>query len=177
MADFCQQCLIDMYGEDLGDMAGLCEPGYVVTALCETCGPTRVDHDGKCVTNCDLQHASMETITPKGKDMNDELLQFLRRSRDEIVTLQKQVARLEPKAEAYDLLRDVVGFIPKAARGYGEDIVWRMEQRIRELEAQPAAEKTAQMPPQPMPGNVAGGARGHTAAEAMNVAHTPAALD
>jgi hypothetical protein len=48
VADFCKQCSIDMFGEDLGDMAGLCKEDEVVSVLCEGCGPTCVDSEGSC---------------------------------------------------------------------------------------------------------------------------------
>lgn len=52
MADFCKQCSIDNFGEDFGDLAGLCQPGEVVEALCEGCihdGLCDVDHTGTCL--------------------------------------------------------------------------------------------------------------------------------
>ena len=53
MADFCKQCSIDTFGEDIGDLAGLMSAsqaatGHLVPALCEGCGPTYVDHLGVC---------------------------------------------------------------------------------------------------------------------------------
>ena len=48
MADFCKQCSIEIFGEDLGDMRGLCGEGFVVSSLCEHCGAIYVDHDGVC---------------------------------------------------------------------------------------------------------------------------------
>lgn len=49
MADFCQQCSIEIWGKDHRDLASLCLLGEFVEALCEGCGPTYVDGDGKCV--------------------------------------------------------------------------------------------------------------------------------
>lgn len=48
MADFCKQCSIDQFGEDFGDVAGLCEEGEMVRILCEGCaeGFVWVDHTG-----------------------------------------------------------------------------------------------------------------------------------
>jgi hypothetical protein len=57
MADFCQQCATDTFGEDTRDLAGLIteqevtEQKLYAVVLCEGCGPTLVDHNGKCV--CD----------------------------------------------------------------------------------------------------------------------------
>lgn len=54
MADFCQQCSISNFGKDFGDFAGMSteddtkDETYTLV-LCEGCGPTCVDHNGKCV--------------------------------------------------------------------------------------------------------------------------------
>jgi len=48
-----------MWGEDTGDLAGLIsesesEQGLVALVICESCGPTQVDHTGECVLeNCE----------------------------------------------------------------------------------------------------------------------------
>ena len=52
MADFCMDCSLEIFGEDLGDLAGLgngkvLQPGYGWVALCEGCGPILVDSSGK----------------------------------------------------------------------------------------------------------------------------------
>lgn len=58
MADFCQQCSIEMFGEDFGELAGMSKPddtanGLFALALCEGCGHILVDHSGRCVsTDC-----------------------------------------------------------------------------------------------------------------------------
>jgi len=54
MADFCQQCSIEMFGEDFGDLKGLStkqdtKDGLYSSALCEGCGIAIVDHAGICV--------------------------------------------------------------------------------------------------------------------------------
>jgi hypothetical protein len=62
MADFCKQCSIDMFGDDWYDLAGLSDEeqtasGLFAGVLCEGCGPTQVDHLGKCVNpDCLKQH-------------------------------------------------------------------------------------------------------------------------
>jgi hypothetical protein len=50
MADFCRQCSEKVFGQDYGDMRGLCDPGYLVVVLCEGCGAVQVDHEGRCVS-------------------------------------------------------------------------------------------------------------------------------
>lgn len=54
MADFCQQCSIETFGRDFRELAqpeGTLPPppGYGWPALCEGCGHTIVDHNGKCL--------------------------------------------------------------------------------------------------------------------------------
>lgn len=49
MADFCQQCSTALFGDDYRDLAGLCKAGEVVHVICEGCGHTHVDYQGKCV--------------------------------------------------------------------------------------------------------------------------------
>ena len=63
MADFCQQCSLAMFGKDFEDMANLgdhrdLKPGWGYQVLCEGCGPTLVDDEGKCISDCDLHHES-----------------------------------------------------------------------------------------------------------------------
>jgi hypothetical protein len=51
-----------MFGEDFGELAHLgqdddvLEPGWGYQVLCEGCGPTLVDDDGKCIADCDRHH-------------------------------------------------------------------------------------------------------------------------
>ncbi len=52
MADFCKECSLEIFGEDLGDLADLIEPvivdlGFGYLALCERCGWILVDDRGK----------------------------------------------------------------------------------------------------------------------------------
>ena len=54
MADFCKQCSIQQFGEDFGDLAGLCtemdnEHNQYPEALCEGCGFIQVNYLGECV--------------------------------------------------------------------------------------------------------------------------------
>lgn len=62
MADFCQQCSIDVFGEDTRDMAGISteadtNAGRFAVVLCEDCGAIQVDHEGQCVSlDCLKRH-------------------------------------------------------------------------------------------------------------------------
>ena len=64
MADFCQQCSLEMFGMDFRELAELGPKGSVLppehgwTALCEGCGPTLVDQDGKCIAAYCPEHGS-----------------------------------------------------------------------------------------------------------------------
>ena len=53
MVNFCRCCSLETFGEDIGDLAGLCRPDEKVHALCEGCDPCWVDHEGLCI---DTQH-------------------------------------------------------------------------------------------------------------------------
>lgn len=64
MADFCQQCSIEMFGDDTRDMAGLStqeetENGLSIPVICEGCGYTLVDHEGRCVSPYCKKHQSV----------------------------------------------------------------------------------------------------------------------
>ena len=55
MAAFCQQCSLEYFGKDFGEMKGLItkksfEEGFVAIELCEGCGAIEVDHNGRCVS-------------------------------------------------------------------------------------------------------------------------------
>ena len=67
MADYCQQCSIEEFGEDFGDLAGLSTPkdtaaGRFALGFCEGCvlphAPSNlVDHLGRCVSDdCFRKH-------------------------------------------------------------------------------------------------------------------------
>ena len=79
MADFCKQCSEEIFGEDLGDMKGLGEerelppswrmrnaiptattPSFGWEVLCEGCGFTLVDDEGKCIFAGCSKHGAKE---------------------------------------------------------------------------------------------------------------------
>lgn len=65
MADFCFQCSLmlmfgphsdfDHFGKDGQITAEEVENGLGMLVLCEGCGPTRVDHLGRCLGGCDAR--------------------------------------------------------------------------------------------------------------------------
>ena len=69
---------------------------------------------------------------------NKEAIEMMNRCKHEIVRLRATIDRLAPKADAYDNLVVVLGLLPKPSVGMGEDLVWALDTRIRELEPKPA---------------------------------------
>lgn len=74
---------------------------------------------------------------------NAEAIQMMNRCKQEILSLRAVIARLEPKADAYDNLARVLRLLPQPSVGMGEDMVWILDKRIRELEPKPEAETSA----------------------------------
>ena len=67
MADFCVQC-----SSDLGAPVGYSDfeerpAGYNYDELCEGCGHTKVNGEGKCVWDCLKHHAMKPTLTPRNR--------------------------------------------------------------------------------------------------------------
>lgn len=66
MADFCARCSLDLYFHPEGDFAHFGKSGAITAedvtngmgmlVLCEGCGPTYVDHLGRCLGGCAEQH-------------------------------------------------------------------------------------------------------------------------
>lgn len=74
MADFCKQCSKLIFGRDHKDFANLMPPDkYTLTegalVLCEQCGPTTVDIEGRCMhVSCPIHgKASEEYIANEQK--------------------------------------------------------------------------------------------------------------
>lgn len=68
------------------------------------------------------------------KDMtNSEGIEMMTRCREEIRSLRVQIERLKPKADAYDNLAAVLRLLPQPGQGMGEDLVWTLDKRIKEL--------------------------------------------
>lgn len=69
-----------------------------------------------------------------------ELIEVMKRCSGEIKSLRAEIARLQPKADAYDKLSIVLNLLPRQSQAYGEDLAWRLDQRIAELSKQPEPE-------------------------------------
>lgn len=69
---------------------------------------------------------------------------MMRRCREEIIGLRRANSELAPKAEAYELLKHVMSFVPRNDRGgMSEDIVWKLDREIERAEAAIAEAKRA----------------------------------
>lgn len=63
----------------------------------------------------------------------EEFIEMMRRCREEISTLRAHIARIEPKAEAYDNIAVILRLLPKQSVSMGEDLLWSLDKRIEEL--------------------------------------------
>lgn len=70
---------------------------------------------------------------------NREAIKMMARCKEEIQNLRGQIARLQPKADAYDNIAIVLRLLPQQSVGMGEDLTWVLDKRICELEAKPPA--------------------------------------
>lgn len=70
---------------------------------------------------------------------NKEAIEMMNRCKHEIMNLRATIDRLQPKADAYDNLAIVLGLLPRQSVGMGENLVWVLDKRIRELSPKPAA--------------------------------------
>lgn len=70
---------------------------------------------------------------------NKEAIEMMNRCKQEIISLRATIDRLQPKADAYDNLAIVLHLLPRQSMGMGENLVWVLDKRIRELEPKPAA--------------------------------------
>lgn len=70
---------------------------------------------------------------------NKEAIDMMNRCKQEIIGLRATIDRLKPKADAYDNLAIVLGLLPRQGIGMGEDLVWTLDKRLRELQPKPAA--------------------------------------
>lgn len=63
-----------------------------------------------------------------------EAIEMMTRCKQEIMSLRAQIDRLTPKADAYDKLAIVLDLLPRQSIGMGEDLVWVLDKRMRELQ-------------------------------------------
>ena len=73
---------------------------------------------------------------------NKEAIEMMNRCKNEIISLKATIDRLKPKADAYDNLATLLRLLPQPSVGMGEDLVWVLDKRIRELSPRPAPVET-----------------------------------
>jgi hypothetical protein len=83
-----------------------------------------------------------------------ETISLLRHAHDEVVTLRRRVADLEPKAHAYDTMAIIARqSVRPESQAYGIDVVWRLKEAVEKLDAERkgAGEDTqwVEHPPEP----------------------------
>jgi hypothetical protein len=66
---------------------------------------------------------------------NREAIEMMTRCKQEIQSLRAQIDRLKPKADAYDNLAIVLSLLPRQSIAMGEDLVWVLDKRMRELKS------------------------------------------
>jgi hypothetical protein len=75
---------------------------------------------------------------------NREAIEMMNRCKHEIMNLRATIDRLKPKAEAYDNLAILLGLLPRQGIAMGEDLVWVIDKRLRELQPKPANDAVAE---------------------------------
>jgi hypothetical protein len=70
---------------------------------------------------------------------NVEAIEMMNRCKHDILSLRAHIARIQPKADAYDNLATVLRLLPQPFTGMGEDLVLVLDKRIRELQPKPEA--------------------------------------
>lgn len=65
-----------------------------------------------------------------------DAIDMMHRCKSEIQGLRRANEEFAPKAEAYDTIRQILNMMPQRSHGMSEDIVWKLERQIADLEAQ-----------------------------------------
>lgn len=74
---------------------------------------------------------------------NKEAVEMMSRCAAEITQLRAEIDRLSPRAAAYDSISDILRLLPKPSQGYGEDLLWNLRKRIKELQPGPEVSRAA----------------------------------
>lgn len=78
-----------------------------------------------------------------------ETISLLRHAHDEVISLRRQVADLEPRAHAYDTIAILARqSVHPQPQGMGVDVAWRLKQAIEGLVAEREAERAQATPTQ-----------------------------
>ncbi len=70
---------------------------------------------------------------------NQEAIEMMKRCKQEIIGMRATIDRLKPKADSLSCW----AYCPVRASAWGEDMVWMLDKRIRELEPKPGSDKSA----------------------------------
>lgn len=76
----------------------------------------------------------------KDKIYNKEASEMMLRCKNEILSLRTTINALRPKAEAYDNLAILLNLFPKQSMSFGEDLVWILDRRMRELKEEESSD-------------------------------------
>jgi hypothetical protein len=68
---------------------------------------------------------------------DQEAIQMMQRCAHELRDLRSQINNLATKAEAYEVIRDVVNRFSQRGGIVSEDLVWTLEKKIKELQSKP----------------------------------------
>ncbi len=72
---------------------------------------------------------------PAPQVMSDkEAADIINRCIGEITQLRNEIAFLQPKAEAYNHISQVLSMVPRNSQCMGEDLVWRLKDKLGELQ-------------------------------------------
>jgi len=74
--------------------------------------------------------------------MNDkEAIDMMYRCISELEMKRQVISVLQPQAEAYEVIRDIVRMANRGGgMSVGEDLVWRLKKKIEELQPKPTSE-------------------------------------
>lgn len=94
--------------------------------------------------------------------MNDqEAMEMMARCVSEIRELRRRIDQLQPKADAYDNIAAILHLLPRQGVGMAEDLVWRLEKRMLELQKEREDREAAEAKGPPHGGPSTGGQGKH----------------
>lgn len=74
-----------------------------------------------------------------------EAVEMMQRCKVEIVSLRRERDHLRPKAEAYDVVAQILSLLPQPSICMGEDVLWTLDKCIKNIEqglANPVEERS-----------------------------------
>lgn len=64
---------------------------------------------------------------------NHEAISMMARAEDEIKRLRRRIEALEPRAEAFNVISQIMSYLPQGAVGMSEDVLFTFRMRSNEL--------------------------------------------